>query len=62
MLFRSQVELDPMVDAGTRRRTEEALVRIVLPLSPTVPESAADDLGRRLVTEIAARLEPVLPS
>ena len=57
-----RVKLDLMVDAGTRRRTEEALVRIVLPLSPTVPESAADDLGRRLVTEIAARLEPVLPS
>ena len=57
-----RVKLDLMVDAGTRRRTEEALVRIVLPLSPTVDEAAADDLGRKLVTELAARLGRVLPS
>jgi EpsI family protein len=57
-----RVKLDLMVDAATRRRTEEALVRIVLPLSNNVAESEADDLGRRLVTEIAARLGRVLPT
>lgn len=57
-----RVKLDLMMDAGTRRRTEEALIRIVLPLGPTVDEVRADALGRRLVTEIADRLGHVLPS
>ena len=44
-----RVKWDLLRDAALRSRSEEALVRLVLPLSPEQPESSADDDARASV-------------
>jgi EpsI family protein len=55
-----QVKLDLIRDAALRRRSEEALVRIVVPITGDV--GAADSLARRAVQELAPHLQRILPS
>ena len=50
------VKLDLLRDAALKRRTDEALVRLVIPVSPTMTEAQADDLAQR----VTARLVPTL--
>jgi EpsI family protein len=55
-----QVKLDLIRDAALRRRSEEALVRIVVPI--TTDAAAADTLARRAVRELAPHITRILPS
>lgn len=55
-----QVKLDLIKDSALRRRSDEALVRIVVPLRGN--RDQADDLARRMVARLHAELGPILPS
>lgn len=55
-----RVKLDLIRDSALRRRSEEALVRIVLPL--TGAEAETDALARRLVPQLHQELVKILPS
>ena len=50
------VKLDLLRDAALKRRTDEALVRLVIPVTPTMTEAQADELAARA----AGRLIPTL--
>lgn len=50
------VKLDLLRDAAIKRRTDEALVRLVIPVTATMTEAQADELAER----VAARLIPTL--
>jgi EpsI family protein len=56
------VKLDLLRDAAIRGRTEEALVRVVVPLSPTVTDSAAEAMARRVSSEVIPTLTDLLPT
>ncbi len=65
------VKWDLLRDAATRGRTEEALVRIVVPIPPSREFSStdwrdrqgeADALARRVATELLPRVDAALPS
>jgi EpsI family protein len=53
-----KVKWNLLRDAALRGRTEEALVRIVVPVTPTMgnPDSLATVAAKQLVTEVKARL------
>lgn len=64
------VKWDLLRDAATRGRTEEALVRVMVPIPPSREFSAtdwrdrqrqADELARRVATELLPRVEQALP-
>lgn len=55
-----KVKLDLIRDSAIRRRSDEALVRIVVPL--TGSDEGADQLARRVVARLHAELESILPS
>ncbi len=55
-----RVKLDLMRDAAIRHRSEEALVRIVVPVGDD--PAAADDLARRAAVDIYGALIGILPS
>jgi EpsI family protein len=55
------VKLDLLRDAVLRHRTEEALVRVVVPLS-TDAATKASALAERLASIVAARLDAALPA
>jgi EpsI family protein len=57
-----RVKLDLLRDATLRGRTEEALVRVVVPLSASVSDSAAEVMARDAATDLIPRLREVLPS
>ena len=57
-----RVKLDLVLDAALRRRTEEALVRLVVPLSNGVKEEDVDALADKLVREVSSRLATILPA
>ena len=53
-----KVKWNLLRDAALRGRTEEALVRIVVPITPTMgnPDSMATAMAKQLVTEVRAKL------
>lgn len=64
------VKWDLLRDAATRGRTEEALVRVMVPIPPSREFSAtdwrdrqrqADELARRVATELLPRVDRALP-
>lgn len=55
-----RVKFDLLRDAILRRRTEEALVRIVVPVSAS--EAAAMELGRRAAESVVAAVARALPA
>lgn len=55
-----RVKLDLLRDAALRGRTEEALVRVVIPV--TGADSAAAELGRRVSAALVPEVFRVLPS
>jgi EpsI family protein len=64
------VKWDLLRDAATRGRTEEALVRVMVPIPPSREFSAtdwrdrqqqADELARRVATELLPRVDKALP-
>ncbi len=57
-----RVKLDLLRDAAIRGRTEEALVRIVVPLSDTVSDSAAETVARAVSSQIIPALAQLLPT
>lgn len=57
-----QVKLDLLRDAAIRGRTEEALVRVVVPLSPAVNDSTAEAMARRVSSEVIPALSDLLPT
>jgi EpsI family protein len=56
-----RVKLDLIRDAALRRRSEESLVRIVVPLGADRTAAAADSLARAVAVELYAALTRVLP-
>jgi EpsI family protein len=57
-----RVKLDLILDSALRHRTEEALVRIVVPLSPERSEADTDAMASRIVRAVNAKLVTVLPA
>lgn len=57
-----RVKLDLLRDAMLRGRTEEALVRIVVPLSATLSDSAAETLAQEVSAQLIPEIKAVLPS
>jgi len=57
-----RVKLDLLRDAAIRGRTEEALVRVVVPLSPAVTDSAAEALARQVSSDVIPALAELLPT
>ncbi len=57
-----RVKLDLMLDAAVTRRTEEALVRIVLPLDGRLEEANADAMAADLIRRISTELKRNLPA
>jgi hypothetical protein len=64
------VKWDLLRDAATRGRTEEALVRIMVPIAPSKQFNAtewqerqahADDLASRVATGLVPTVEQALP-
>lgn len=55
-----QVKLDLIKDSALRRRSDEALVRIVVPLEGN--REGADALARRVVARLHAELGKILPT
>jgi len=53
-----KVKWNLLRDAALRGRTEEALVRIVVPITPTIgnPDSLATSMAKQLVTEVREKL------
>lgn len=56
------VKWDLLRDAAVKQRTEEALVRIVTPLTPAMDESMADALARGVVRVLVPSLFESLPT
>jgi len=56
------VKLDLLRDAALRRRTDEALVRLVIPVTPAMSEEQADDLARRAAERLIPTLYEHLPA
>lgn len=56
-----RVKWNLLWDAAFRGRTEEALVRVVVPVAPDTPESEADVLASELVQWVVPRLDRALP-
>ena len=57
-----QVKWELLRDAALRARTEEAMVRIVVPLGAAEDDAAADLLADNTVRELVPELRRVLPS
>ncbi|MHB1328067.1 MAG: exosortase C-terminal domain/associated protein EpsI [Gemmatimonadales bacterium] len=57
-----RVKLDLMFDAAITRRTEEALVRIVLPLDEKLQERDADAMATDLIRRVSVELKQNLPA
>lgn len=57
-----QVKWELLRDAAVRGRSEEALVRIVVNLTPTMNEAAADKLATQVAGELIPSVYKVLPS
>lgn len=57
-----QVKLDLLRDAAIRGRTEEALVRVVFPLSAAITDSAAEAMARQVSGEVIPALTQLLPT
>jgi EpsI family protein len=57
-----RVKLDLLRDAAIRGRTEEALVRVVVPLSPAVSDSVAEAMARGISSEVIPALSQLLPT
>jgi EpsI family protein len=55
-----RVKLDLIRDSAIRRRSEEALVRILVPLG--TDQSRADSLARRAIIALAPHLKRILPT
>lgn len=55
-----QVKFDLIKDSALRRRSDEALVRIVVPLQGNREE--VEQLARRMVARLHAELGPILPT
>ena len=56
------VKWDLLRDAAIRRRTDEALVRLVIPIAPERPIEEADDLATRAATSLIPTLDRFLPA
>ncbi len=56
------VKLDLLRDAALRRRTDEALVRLVIPITPEMSEAQADELARRAAASLVPTLYEHLPA
>jgi EpsI family protein len=56
------VKLHLLRDAAVRRRTDEALVRLVIPVTPQMSEAQADELARRAVNGLIPSLYRHLPA
>lgn len=56
-----QVKLDLIRDAALKRRSEEALIRILVPLN-ALDESGADALVRQIINELKPKLGLVFPA
>jgi EpsI family protein len=54
-----QVKFDLMRDSALKRRSDEALVRLVIPLRGNLPEAEA--MARRIVSELYGDLTSILP-
>ena len=48
-------------DAALKRRTDEALVRLVIPVTPTMTEADADRLAKRAAAVVIPTLSQYLP-
>jgi EpsI family protein len=57
-----RVKLDLMRDAALKGHTEEALVRIVVPLSDQAHDSEAEKLAERVAKDVVPAVYQVLPS
>ena len=57
-----KVKLELLRDAALSGRTEEALVRIVLPLGGEGSEPAADSLATQVATAVIPSINRALPS
>jgi EpsI family protein len=51
-----------MRDAAIRRRTDEALVRLVIPITPTMSAEDADQLAERTARQLIPSLDQFLPA
>jgi len=56
------VKWDLLRDATLKSRSEEALVRLVLPISDAQSAEAADTLGRAAIRSVMPALFEALPS
>jgi EpsI family protein len=56
------VKWDLLRDAATRRRTDEALVRLVIPITPDMTEAQADELAHRAASQLIPTLDGFLPA
>jgi EpsI family protein len=56
------VKWELLRDAALLGRTEEALVRLVLPLSPEQRETEADALAKQVIQRLVPALHQVLPA
>ena len=50
-----------LVDSVRKHRTDGALVRVIVPMTPTMTEAAADRLLSGFVADMGPRLEPYVP-
>ena len=57
-----RVKLDLLHDATFRGRTEEALVRIVIPLTRGVSDSLAEVMLQKVAAQLIPQLREVLPA
>jgi EpsI family protein len=57
-----RVKLQLLRDSALRGRSDEALVRVVVPMRSADGEGAAGDLGARVSAELIPRVAEVLPS
>lgn len=57
-----QVKWQLLRDSAVRGRSEEALVRIVVPLTPELDETGAEQLANRVAVELIPAVYQVLPS
>ena len=49
-------------DSAIQRRSDEALVRVLVPISTEMTEEAADELARRIASQLIPQLEAALPA
>lgn len=56
------VKLDLLRDAALKRRTDESLVRLVIPVTPKMSEAQADELARRAASQLIPSLYQHLPA